>query len=285
MWREKQIALTAKLVNRLARLSAGLRLLRYTQEKRPLASLYKALLGYRRPFNSLAEAHRAVLPYSGGGHEHSRNVALHLELSIEPRPSDYAAFYYLQPFVSSVHKVFDLGGNAGNLFYCYKRYLPWPSDLSWEVKDLPANMLAGEALAKERGAERLGFTSDWNRAADADLLIVSGSMHYMEESLPQMLAALDRLPPCLLINRTPLTEGEPFAAIQDAGEFKIACVLHNRLALIRDLETLGYSLVSQWPATELSLEIPGYPEKKIWNYTGMLLRLDQNTPASATAVA
>ena len=269
MFRERQIAATARGVKILARLPFGRKALRYCQGVWPMRPLYRALHGYRRPFMNLTEAQAAVASYARQGHENTRNVESHFELSAHARPSDYAAFFYFQPLISEMHTVFDLGGNAGNLFYCYREYLEWPSDLTWIVKDLPKNMEAGESVARERGVTALQFSDDWQRASTADLLIVSGSLHHMEKPLSQMIEELSKQPRFLLVNRTPLTEGKPVAAIQDAGDFRVACMLYNRLDFIRSLEALGYVMLDQWQAAELSLEVPGYPEDRIRAYTGI----------------
>ncbi len=273
MWREKQISLTANLVRVVSYFSLGLVLVRVCQRTWPLKAVYRSALGYRRPFASLKEANEAVLPFARSGHENSHNVQRHFELSTRARPSDYAAFFHLQPIVSSLHTVFDLGGNAGNLFYSYSQYLTWPSDLIWLVKDLPGNMAAGETIAIKREAQALRFTPDWSQAGNVDLLIVSGSMHYLDKPLAQMIAELAKRPSYLLINRSPLTDGVPVATIQDTGYFKVACMLHNRLELIHELERLDYAVVDQWEAAELTLQIPGYPEHRIRTYSGMFLRL------------
>jgi hypothetical protein len=51
-------------------------------------------------------------------------------------------------------------------------------------------------------------------------------------------------------------------------------MLYNRSELIRDLQQLGYVVVDEWRAPELSMEIPGYPEHKIWAYSGIFLRYE-----------
>jgi putative methyltransferase (TIGR04325 family) len=229
-------------------------------------------MGYQRPFKSLPEAASAVSAYALQGHENHYNAQLHLELNKSARPSDYAALFHIRPILPDIDKIFDLGGNVGNLFYCYSKYLGELSHVTWQVLDMPVNIASGEKLARQRGAHQLKFTRDWMNASGADLLIVSGSLHYFEKPLPQMVNELHEKPTHILINRTPLTEGSPVATIQDAGEFRVACMLYNRSQLICDFVQLGYIVVDEWRAAELSLEIPGYPEHKIWAYSGFFLR-------------
>ena len=270
-WRERQIAATAKLVRLIGHIPGGRGFLRQLQTLPATSGAYRAAVGYRRPFATLAEAKAAIAGYEALGHEGNDTVRHHLALSTTPRPSDYPAFFHLLPIASRLHTVFDLGGNAGNLYYCYASRLPWPANMSWKVLDLPGNMAAGEKIAAERGVRQLSFTADWSKASGVDLLILSGSLHYMEKPLADMLRDLPTLPEHILINRTPLTDSDPVAAIQVGSGFRVACMIYNRGELLRSLEELGYATVDQWKAAELSLEIPGYPQHSIPAYSGLFL--------------
>ena len=276
--RVRQIQFAAACMRRLdsprmVRLARPLRDLPLSQ------SLHRALMGYQRPFASLEEACAAVAPYANQGHVNERNAEILLETTEAARPSDYAAMFHLRPLLPTVRRVFDLGGNVGNLFYCFQHYLDFPPDLVWTVQDLPAHLADGAALAARRGAAQLRFTGDWQEASAADVLIASGSLHYFDEILPRMVERLPRHPAYILINRTPLTEGRPVATVQDAKTFRVACMLYNRLDLIREFERVGYDLVDSWRAAELSLDVPGFPEHDVPEYSGLFLRRRDDTPA------
>lgn len=272
MRRLKQITWTTRWVRRVSRFKTGQRLLRSFQTLPVTGAIYRAAVAYNRPFASLEEAHRAVLPYANMGHEHPLTAAEHLKFKKHNRTSDYAALFHITNILPEVHEVFDLGGCVGNLFYAYSEDIGGLSQVTWRVLDLPTHIEQGEALAKERGISQLKFTRDWSDAEGADLLIASGSLHYLETPLPKMLGELRKKPAYLLINRTPLTEGVPVAAIQDKVDYRVACMLYNRGELIRDLKQLGYVVVDEWRAPELSMEIPGYPEHRIGAYSGIFLR-------------
>jgi putative methyltransferase (TIGR04325 family) len=87
-------------------------------------------------------------------------------------------------------KIFDLGGNIGHLFYLYDRYLDLPQDCIWLVFDLPAPVESGKIRATNRGENRLRFTRKWEDATGAELLIASGSLHYFDTPLSQMVSEL-----------------------------------------------------------------------------------------------
>lgn len=268
-----QIRLTARCVRALSRIGAGRYLLRTLQTLPVTRAAYAACMSYQRPFKTLQEAEHAAAKYASGAHQHPSNRELLLKMSRSARPSDYAALFHIQPILPEIHNIFDLGGNVGNLFYCYSSYLEGLSKVSWRVFDLPVNIAAGEALAQERGAHQLSFTREWMDASGADLLISSGSLHYFQQTLPQMVSELPLKPTHILINRSPLTDGAPLATVQDNGAYRTACMIYNRGQLIDDFVQLGYVVDDEWKAAELSLEIPGYPECGVDAYSGMFLHL------------
>lgn len=237
-----------------------------------------AVLGYHRVFPTLIEAEIAVLPYANGGHQNSANAQMHLDLNETPRPSDYAALFHLAPRMRGAKLVFDLGGNVGNLYYCYQRYLSFDADCTWKVYDLPANLDTGANLAEERDARRLRFTDRWSEADDADVLIVSGSLHYFQP-IAHLVERLPRRPRSILINRAPLTRGPSVAVVQDAGSFRVACMLYNRDEVVAGLGRLGYVLLDEWRAVELSLAVPGDPDHRVDAYSGLFLEL-RSSPAA-----
>lgn len=266
--RSRQIRFTERWITALNRTGRSGRL---TAALRSVPGLPNLIIGYRRCFASLAEAQKGLGAHAGGGHNNAGNIAVHAEMSERPRESDYAAFYHLQSRAAAVHSVFDLGGSVGNLYYYYRRYLDWPGDLTWNVMDLPDVMEAGRKIAAERKADGLSFTADFGNASKCDLLIASGSLHYCEEPLWTMVGRLDSRPRYVLINRTPLTSGQAFATVQDAGAYRVACMIYNKTDLINGFAALGYRLVDEWEAAELSLVLPLFPERSPGPYTGLFL--------------
>lgn len=267
--RDIQIVSAARILRVLGKTRRGRRWIEGIRGTRLGASVLGWLLGYRRSFETLDEAERAVKPYAKGGHENPANVDWHLDRAAGT--SDYAAFYYLRDRLVCVRKIFDLGGNAGNLYYCYKDYLPLTDDVIWIVYDLPENISRGRALAADRQVHNLQFTDDFQRAAGVDLFIASGSLHYFDKSLPELLEAIDQRPKYILINRTPLTEGPDFAVIQDAGHIRVACMLYNRSKLIADFRRLGYGVLGEWQAPEYGIPVPDRPSSSVDAYTGLWL--------------
>ncbi|MGH6800797.1 MAG: methyltransferase, TIGR04325 family, partial [Methylocella sp.] len=190
-----------------------------------------------------------------------------------PRPSDYAVLFHMRGLILDGAKIFDFGGSTGNLFYLYDRYLDLPPDCSWLVYDLPVWVESGQNIAASRGENRLRFTRKLEDAAGAELLIASGSLHCFDTPLSEMVAGLSEKPSHILINRTPLIDGPTKATVQDGGMVRVACVLYNKTELIAGFEAIGYEMLDQWQAAELSLIIVGKPEFSTASYSGLYFRL------------
>jgi putative methyltransferase (TIGR04325 family) len=229
-------------------------------------------MGYRRPFRTLSEANRAAARYLPRDHVEIEIVREHMALSKVARPSDYPVLFHLVRLVPEITSVFDLGGNVGNLFYNYAKYLDFRSELCWTVHDRLEILHIGRQLAKERDEKRLSFTGDLQAADGAEILLASGSLHYFESSITEILRNLSARPKYVLINRTPLTTSQPVATVQDAGDFLVGCRLIDRTNLLTGMADLGYILVDSWDVPELSIKIPAYPDLSVQSYSGLFFR-------------
>ena len=230
------------------------------------------VVGYKRPFASLEQAQTVLRRFDSGGHGNPDNASLHLALARKPRTSDYAALYHLRTILPDVRRVFDLGGNVGNLYYCYQKYLEFEPNLVWQVYDVPEMLEIGRRLAQERGDTRLRFTGSLREAEGCDLLLASGSLHYFEKPLGDIVAGWKQKPKYILVNRTPLADGAGSVTVQDAGTYRVACNIFRRTDLIESFERAGYAVADVWRVEELSIRIPCYPELSVPAYTGLFLQ-------------
>jgi len=238
--------------------------------------LLERLLGYRRSFSSFDEAKSCSAKFINAGHEHEDDIRMHLSSSRAARESDYPVFFYLSQSEKPLRSVFDFGGNIGNLFYCYQNYLNLPQDISWKVYDLPELRQAGQNIAAERGESRLRYVDGLDQLDPADLLLASGSLHYFESSLPQLLAQAKRLPSRVIVNRTPFSNAEDLITIQDNGSFLVPCKLHNKQKFVDGMATLGYKLRGSWPVAERALYVPLHPDCSSATYFGFYFELDES---------
>lgn len=268
-----QIRASSRIASVVADRPAGQACFSALRRRRSGVRILDAILGHRRVYPTLADAQVAVSPFENFGHENPTNVAIHMDMSLLARPSDYAALFHLLPIIGEISSVYDVGGNAGNIYYSYKNYLNFRQDLKWVVYDLPGPIAYGKNLAEKRSVEQLEFTEQWSLASGVDLMLISGSLHYFEEPLAHRLQRLPKRPKHILLNRTPLTHKPTVGAIQDVGDYHVACLLLNREEVVQSLAQMGYELIDTWRCAELSFAVPANPEYNIGFYSGMMFRL------------
>src|SRR5215469_8685637 len=198
-----QIRICVKLLETVGLRSLGRALIVRFRRNSLANTLLRSLISYRQTFASFQQAQDYAARFIPYGHEHPDDIAFHSSIADTLRESDYPVLFYVAPFSAGLKKVFDLGGNVGNLFYAYNRELAFPTDMCWYVFDLPSKRTAGEALARQRNESRVRFSESLDEASGADLFIASGSLHYFESPLDQMLRSLSRLPQHVIVNRTP----------------------------------------------------------------------------------
>src|SRR5208282_5635484 len=141
--------------------------------------ILNGLSGIHGVFATLEESWSVARRANPAGHEAPGEIPLHFELSKSLRASDYAVLFWLSKIRVEELKIFDFGGNAGNLYYSYLPYLGGEfRRIVWNVFDLPVVMDRGREIAAERGATGLRFANSVEEAADCDVLLVSGALHY-----------------------------------------------------------------------------------------------------------
>ena len=263
-----QIRILASLMGLLGRSSSGRSLILFVRSRPILRRFVDFLLGYRRAFPSFAKAQASASHYIPASHEHPDEIRFHTSMSETARESDYPVLFCLSRIDQDLRRAFDLGGNVGNLFYCYRQYLNFADDLIWTIYDLPSKKTLGEKLARDRGERRIRYADSIAAASGADLFIASGSLHYFEEPLDYMLSSLGELPEHVIVNRTPCSEGEDIITVQDNRSYLCPCKLPSRTRLIAGMQTLGYELRLSWPIYERKLWVPLYPEYSRSHYSG-----------------
>jgi putative methyltransferase (TIGR04325 family) len=226
------------------------------------------LTGYRRSFMTFAEAQECASRYLKIGHEFPEAIQPHVAFSDVIRESDFPVMFFLAEAAPRLLRVFDLGGCVGNLFYTYQRYLKFSENLVWMVLDLPAAKVAGEELAARRQERRIRYVDSLASASGVDLFIASGSLHYFDQSLPEMVEKLEVAPHYVVVNRTPCSAHGDLFSVQDSGSYLTPCKLHSRTDLITGMEALGYKCRCEWPVYEREFWVPLYPDLSMGHYSG-----------------
>lgn len=233
---------------------------------------------FRGVYRSFAEALRAAPPTKTIGYDDRALAETYAEaLDREKKLGriysyDYPVLFWLQTILTANCRVFDFGGNVGTHYFLYRRYLQFPAGLRWRVCEVASIAQAGEALAAKRGATDLSFTSAFEEADDADILLASGSAQYIE-SFSMGIGTLNNRPRHLLINRVPLYDGDPFITLQNGGQVFYPGHVFNRKEFIHSLTSLGYELRDAWKDHIDRCNIPFHPNRCLPFYCGLYFQL------------
>jgi len=198
-------------------------------------------------------------------------------------PSDYPVLFWMSSLLRENARVFDLGGAVGVSFYGFQERMEYPVRMTWTVCDVPAVAKCGREIARQKHAMGLSFTSSFSDCDGADILLASGSLMYIEKSLPVLLAALSSKPKHVLVNRAAFCEGPAFVTLQNIGQAICPYQIRNQREFIREFEETGYTLVDSWDAPEFSCYIPFHPERSVRAYRGMYFRLREGGGAEGGA--
>jgi putative methyltransferase (TIGR04325 family) len=186
---------------------------------------------------------------------------------------DYPVIFWLKSIFEqgNSHTVFDFGGNVGIHFYSYAKYLMYPENLRWTICEVPEIAKVGKQIAEQRGIDNLDYTHELKDVEGKDIFIASGSMQYIED-ISHILSVSEK-PRHLLINRTPLYNGNQFVTLQNGGKVFYPQYVFNKTAFIDGLERIGYKLVDIWENQGDTCIIPFHPDRSVDRYYGLYFKL------------
>ena len=189
---------------------------------------------------------------------------------------DYPVMYWLrEAFGSGSASIFDLGGSVGVHFHAYRPYLPYPTNLRWEVCETPEIAKVGRELAERFGASNLTFVDSLNpHELNADIWLSAGALQYVEGChLGSLIQTCQRRPAHIILNKVPLYDGEDFVTVQNVGGGCYApSYVYNKPKLIQDVRSCGYDLVSSWSTPERAFYLPGHPERSFESFSGLYFK-------------
>ena len=203
------------------------------------------------------------------GHEDPGEIEVHLRHAQSLRPSDYAALYWISKIHPRNPKMFDFGGNIGNLYYSYSPQLLELGNVEWTVFDIPSVVECGRKIAEERSAAGLQFVNSVSTFKPEQILLVSGAFHYWERDLSEFVEQFPIAPRHIIINRSPFHERQPsFITVQHTKSCAFPCRVWNVDEVIAGFKGSGYKLMDHWRAPELSLKLPLFPDWSVPYYSG-----------------
>ncbi|PSB59228.1 methyltransferase, TIGR04325 family [Chamaesiphon polymorphus] len=243
---------------------------------------------YRGVFRSFAEASAAVPASNPSGYNYDEihNLSLNQNFGLDEigkfKQIDYPILVWLGEIFKDRSTVFDLGGNTGNSYYAYRKYLSYPPAMQWLICDVPAAVKVGNELLKKFSSPGLSYTTNIADAEGFDIFITCGTLQYLESSLSELLSQLQSKPQHLIINHVPFYNGEEYVTLQNllivdsVNKTQIASYtpykIQNRTNFIDSIEKLGYELADNWQQNR-TCYIPFEPKRFVDAYHGFYFRL------------
>ena len=229
---------------------------------------------YRGIYSSHADALTHTPKTFAIGFDNEAAAAQYRHRVDELTVSEYPVLLWLSRLIDQHQRsFFDLGGHFGLFYYALQRYRRLPDDLHWTVCDLPAVIRSGQEWARDHDpSRRLSFTTTPANTAAQDVLLILGTLQYLDYSLDDLLGKLEQRPGYVIVNLTPMHPTMDFFTIQNMG-FSFApyhvMSLANFTAM---MQNLGYAVIDQWRSFERDCHIPFSPRHDVAHYSGFVLQ-------------
>lgn len=264
-------------VKKLAKTSLGSKILRAGYD-----SFFEFAGGHQRMFRGLYRDFESAAadapPGKQVGYDGDATASRHAHERHFLFPSDYPALFWLNRLLPETRLLFDLGGDVGNRYLAFRRYLTYPESFTWLVNDIPAVVALGRTIAKQEAAAHLAFTTDFSRLGEAEILLVSGVLQVLED-WNGFLHRASNLPRHLLINRTPVGD-QPYAVtLHSIGVSFVPYHIFNRQSFVAAFVEFGYRLVDEWHCPDVGCRIPDHASHSLDSYRGFYFVLDRFTPS------
>jgi putative methyltransferase (TIGR04325 family) len=232
---------------------------------------------FRGLYASFDEALKAVPVQTLSGYNHSglhdhpvRSNCTQSDME-KLNPIDYPVLVWLRKAFEDSATVCDLGGNTGNSYYAFRRYIAYPENLQWTICDLPEAVKAGEAMRERTHCPGLSFTTSL-ATVDADIFLTCGAIQYMETSFNTLLSQLKTPPRHLIVQRVAFYDGEEYFTLQNLWGSYAPYRIFNDAQFVAAITALGYELVDRW-RIDRPCVIPFHPDCFVEGQSGMYFRL------------
>lgn len=232
---------------------------------------------FRGLYSSFDEALKAVPPQTLTGYNHAELHDAPVRLNCTQadmetlNPIDYPVLVWLRKAFEDSSTVCDLGGNTGNSYYAFRRYIPYPENVQWTICDLPEAVKSGEAMRQRTHCPGLSFTTDLATVENAEIFLTCGTIQYMNASLPDFLGHLKNRPRHLIVQRVAFYEGEEYFTLQNLCGVYVPYKIMNDANFVASLAVLGYELVDRW-SIDRPCVIPFHPDRFVKGQSGMYFR-------------
>jgi putative methyltransferase (TIGR04325 family) len=251
---------------------------------------------YRGVYSSYAQAMQHTPTTFAIGFDNETAASKYRHRINELTVSEYPVLLWMSRLMDQhQRKFFDLGGHFGLFYYAMQRYRRLPHDLHWTVCDLPAVIKSGQEWARDHDpSRRLSFTTTPADTSGQDVLLILGTLQYLDYSLDDLLGKLEKRPAYVIVNLTPMHPTLDFFTIQNMGFSFAPYHVMSVPNFVSAMQALGYSVIDQWQSFERDCHIPFAPKHDVKHYSGFVLQhadaepltdlSDSPTPVSTTLV-
>ncbi len=147
----------------------------------------------------------------------------------------------------------------GTKFRAFSSYVEIIPSVRWVVYDLPKIAEEGRRHAAQNGLSSLEFISDLSDAPNADILLASGLLQYVDQSLGDLLNCLPARSKYVLLNKVAVRDGERVVTLENFDFAVVPYHIRSRAELFADIDAAGYDILDQWTILSLNHAIPTHP--------------------------
>ncbi len=207
---------------------------------------------------------RAAPGWALTDYDHEAVVPVALDKMSRVIDWDYPILFWLERELRARNgaplRLLDAGGHVGTKFRAFRDLLDL-SRVQWQVYELPAMVKAGREMAVSEGLEaQLSFCDCLEEIEEADILLCSGLLQYLDMPFPDFVKSLPTRPRVILLNKVALREGPSVYTLQRGGPTYLPYHIRNKARFLDDLEALGYQVVDSWRIQYLAHQVASHPE-------------------------
>lgn len=192
-------------------------------------------------------------------YDHDEIAPLNVATMSRTEVWDYPMLLWLERLMKPGQTVLDAGGHFGTKYVAWRDRVDL-SGVNWAVYDVPATV-RGALKAQAAGSVpgELSFFDDPARTPEADILLASGLLQYIDIPFPQLVKALPKRPRYLLLNKVATTKGPTVVTLELIGRGRVPYQMRNRGGFERSIMELGYHMRDSWTIPSLSRRIATHP--------------------------
>lgn len=240
-------------------------------------------LRFRGAYATIEEATAAIRRGVLVGYDNDAVLLRDFDLMCEITLQDYPMLFWLRRLAPLTRVLVDAGGHMGTKYRAFRNHLDLDGDIEWVVYDLPTMVRAGRERAKDEGLNRLRFVDTLSEAPDADVLLASGLLQYLDIPFGDLLRQLPAMPRHLLLNKVQTREGPSVVTLENFIYAEVPYQIRNRAGFLASLDALGYDIVDEWTIPSLSHVIRTHPHLGASTSRGYYAKL--RTPQRSTEPA